>query len=282
MGGSDWRSYAPEPPVLFSGFVGGPLICITLTPFRNALGLATQDKSASLRELVGRVCSGGIRTAFRGGAAPMPAAAIQFTAVGPVYHAATAVMDTTSATLFAAGVETAIMYGPESRNIQLSFNQQAAADRRVALRHYLKPWGPGIMFQWGRNSIANSGIRVLSDPVTGVARKVTAAVKLNPGEGACRIVGDFGSSLIVGCLSLPFNQSFYFCATSKEIEQANSVLARKDLVINFLRQQWITESGGVSKILLRDLTIRSCYIACMFTLFAGVERTLMGVYKDFT
>jgi len=207
----------------------------------------------------------------------MPASAIQFTAVGPVYHMIVSVTGPVGATLFAAGVETAVMFGPEGRNVQLAHNQSAAADRKVALRPYLKPWGPGVVALWCRNSIANSGIRVLSDPVMGVVKRASRAVNLYPGDKACKVLGDFGSSIIVGAISMPFSQTFYFSCSSKEVQEAQSLLARKDLILKFLRSQWLTEQGTISRVLARDLVIRSTYIGCMFTLFAGVERTMLHI-----
>jgi hypothetical protein len=185
------------------------------------------------------------------------------------------------ATLFAAGVESAVMFGPEGRNVQLAFNQAAAANKQVALRSYFKPWGPGIFALFLRNSVANSGIRVLSDPMANGVQTACSIVGASPGAGVCKVLGDFGSSVVMGGLSMPFSQIFYFSFTSKEIQDATSIGARKELYIAFLRSQWITEQGTISRVLARDLAIRSCYIGCLFTIFAGVERTFLGIAASF-
>lgn len=277
----DERSNLPEAPLLCAGLVGGPLVIGVCTPFRNCLALASQDASSTIGNLWKRVFSGCLRTAYRGGLAPMPASMIQFSAVGPLYHILNPYTGPVGAVALSAGVETAVIFGPERRNVQLAFNESTSVDRRVALKSYFKPWGAGVLALYGRNFVANSGIRVLSDPLASVVRRAFDAFGATPGDGVCKVAGDFLSSLACGAGSLPFNQAFYFSNTSKEMQEAKSLSSRRVLVISFLRSQYFTGSGGVSRILARDMAIRSSYIGVLFTLFAGVERVVVGIAQSF-
>lgn len=267
-----------ETPLLIAGVVGGPLIIGTATPFRNCLALASQDSTSSFSALWGRVLRGGFRTAYAGALAPMPPAAIQFSAVGPLYHLFASYGGPVFGVALSAAVETGVVFGPEGRNVQLAFNESAAADRKVALRSYVKPWGPGVLALLGRNLTANSGIRVLSEPMASFADGAAKSVGMAPGATSCKVAGDLISSLICGGLSMPFNQTFYFCNTSKELQETKSLQMRQSLIFKFLRSQYFTESGGISRNMLRDLTIRAAYIGVLFSSFAAVERTCLALF----
>lgn len=275
----DWRSHIPETPLLVAAVIGGPLAVGSTTPFRNCLALASQDSTSPARALWRQVLSGGFSTAYKGGLAPVPASVIQFAAVGPLYHIFASVAGPVVGVVCSSAAETAVIFGPEGRNVQLAFNQSVAAERKVAMRSYLKPWGPGVLALLGRNLVANSGIRVLSEPMTNVVQGTCETVGVASGAASCKVAGDFLSSLITGACSMPFNQTFYFCSTSKELQETTSLSARQGLILKFLRSQYLTESGGISKNMLRDLSIRATYIGVLFSIFAGVERTCLTYMK---
>lgn len=269
----------PETPLLMAGLVGGPLCIGSLTPFRNCLALASQDSASSFTQIWGRVLGSGIRGAYAGALAPIPSSVIQFTAVGPLFHVFSSLVGPTAGVAMSAAAETVIIFGPEGRNVQMAFNHSVGAEKQVALRSYLKPWGPGVLALYGRNLVANSGIRVLSDPMANVYRSVLGAAGVKPSDTSAKVAGDFISSIITGGCSMPFNQTFYFCSTSRAVQESTSASVKKDLILKFLRKQYITESGGISRNMLRDVSIRAFYIGSLFSMFAAVERTAISLYR---
>jgi len=263
--------------LIAAGIAGGPLIIGVLTPVRFCLALAAQDRAASFTTLWRQVWSGGVRQAYKGWLAPMPAAMVQFTALGPLYHLFAGFGGAAVGVALSASVETAVCFGPEMRSVQLAFNQSVPAARQVVLRHYVKPWGPGVLALYGRNVTSSAGIRVLSDPVSKLTWTASESIGLSLGDSTCKVAGDFISSLIAGSCSMPFNQTFYYSATSRQVQEAAGFQERLILVGRFLRTQYFTESGGVSRTMSRDVGIRAAHNAFLFAMYAAIERAFLSM-----
>ncbi|CAK0846506.1 unnamed protein product [Prorocentrum cordatum] len=269
----------PEAPVLFAGALGGPLVIGLWAPLRNACTLAAQDSRSTARQIIlQRVFGRGLLQGWTGASAPAAAAAVQFTTLGPGYHFFRHHLGSSEAAVAAGALaESVITYAPSTRNAQLMHNRVADAPERVTVRGFL-PAGPGFGALVARNCLANAGIRVLSQPVAEAITRVAP-----PGvreSGACKVGGDFFASVLCGVLSMPFNQLFNFQVTSRaSLESTPADRAR--LGVEFLKRQYfVTSSSGAlrpSRIMLRDASLRSMYIGCVFSTYAAVERAALSI-----
>lgn len=273
----------PEPPLLFAGAFGGPLIIAALTPLRNACTLAAQDSTSTVRQVYGRVFARGIMKGWTGATTPAAAAAVQFTTLGPGYFVYLNLLGSPAAAVAAGALtETLITYGPSTRNAQLMNNAVARPSDKVEVRP-LRPVGPGFAALVLRNGCANAGIRVLSSPLTSILASLTNG---NAGDPStlmmCRFGGDFLASIFCGALSMPFNQLFNFQVTSAT-SLAASPSDRVKIGLRFLRNQYFvpSEKGSLhlSRMVWRDAILRSVYIGFMFSSYAGVERMMLSFAK---
>lgn len=271
----------PEPPLLFAGAFGGPCIIAALTPLRNACTLAAQDKTSTARQIYQKVFTRGVRSGWVGATTPAAAAAVQFTTLGPGYYVYLNLLGSSAAAVAAGAVtETLITYGPSTRNAQLMNNAVANPADKVPIRP-LRPVGPGFTALVLRNSCANAGIRVLSEPLGGALSGLSGA---SPEDPMCRFGGDFLASVFCGGLSMPFNQLFNFQVTSAASLKA-SPEQRVALGLNFLRDQYFVPSGTrswqwqLSRMVWRDGVLRSLYIGCMFSSYAAVERMTLSLAR---
>jgi len=170
-----------------------------------------------------------------------------------------------------------ITYAPTTRNAQLMHNTVADAPARVPVRG-IRPAGPGFCAFVTRNCLANVGIRILSQPM---AEAIAHIAPLRAREsGACKVAGDFFASVICGALSMPFNQMFAFQVTSRASLESTA-FDRARLGVEFLKRQYfVTSASGwviPSRIALRDASLRSLYIGCLFSTFAAVERVALAL-----
>jgi hypothetical protein len=89
-------------------------------------------------------------------------------------------------------------------------------------------------------------------------------------------------SLCSGILSTPFNQMFNFFATTPE---AKSLCRRKrfQLAKDFLKDQYFVrgEDGRLrpSRIMMRDVALRSIYSMGLFGIYATIERSLVDAWQ---
>jgi hypothetical protein len=246
-----------------------------LTPLRNACTLASQDSRSTARQIYQRVFGRGLLSGWTGASTPAAAAAVQFTTLGPGYHFFRHHLGSSEAAVAAGALtESLITYAPTTRNAQLMHNAVADAPARVPVRRFL-PAGPGFCFLVARNGLANSGIRILSQPIA------EAIARVAPLEsGTCKVGGDFLASVACGALSMPFNQLFNFQVTSRASLESTAI-DRARLGVEFLKRQYIvtSASGRVmpSRIVLRDAFLRSLYIGCMFSSYAAIERTALSL-----
>ena len=265
----------PDTPLFVAGALGGPFVIYLLTPLRNALTLASQDRHSSMVNIYKKVFSKGFTGGWIGGKYPVLPAIPQFVILGPMYHFYSSQTNPYAA-LFLTGVtETIFTFGANSRNSEVAFNSQAPAARQI--KQFTKPWqfwGPGSVAHAGRNTIAMGGMRILSDPVyewMSVHTPLWSPI-------ATKTVADFTASMMTGALSMPFNQLFNYYATSIE-SRTLSLPARVTMGLTFLRSQYLrrNDQGNlrVSPIMLRDLVMRSVYASCLFGIYVTIERSLV-------
>ncbi|CAE8598819.1 unnamed protein product [Polarella glacialis] len=209
-----------------------------------------------------------------GASTPAVAAAIQFTTLGPGYFVYLGILGSPVAAVAAGAVtESFIVYGPNTRNAQLVHNMFASDEKKVKVRPF-RAMGPGFTALVLRNSCASAGIRVLSTPFSQVLACFSGS---EPGQipGICRCGGDFLASVVCGAASMPFNQLLNFQVTSAEC-LASSPTLRLTLGMQFLKSQYLVTSGDgktrLSRMVLRDGTLRALYIGLLFSSYAAVER----------
>lgn len=266
----------PDSPLLLAGAIGGPFVIGSLTPLRNACTLAAHDKSSTVGQLYRRVFSAGVRSGWAGATTPACAATVQFTVLGPGYHLFLGLLGSPAAALAAGAVtESLITYAPTVRNAQVIHNRVATAGNQVQMQRF-RPVGVGFGPLVTRNFVANAGIRVLSSPLS---RAFDWALGYDQGaatvSGKSRVAGDFTASLLCGAMSMPLNQLFQFQVTSAACLAAGPA-ERVRLGLSFLQSQYLytREDGSrrLSRLVLRDGALRSCYIGCLFSVYAAVER----------
>lgn len=266
----------PEAPLFIAGALGGPFVIGVLAPLRNACTLASQDKVSTARGIFERVFSRGVSRGWTGATAPAAAATIQFTTLGPGYHFYLHQFGSPYAACVAGAItESVITYAPSTRNAQLMHNRVADPAAQVKVSG-MRVAGPGFAPLLVRNLLANSGIRVLSNPFASMlARGLPESAQ---SSGACKVGGDFLASITCGALSMPFNQLYNFQVTSRASLEA-APKERVRLGIDFLKSQYLvtTESGKttLSRMVLRDASLRAMYIGCLFSSYAAVERAAL-------
>ena len=272
----------PDTPLFVAGTLGGPFVIYLLTPLRNALTLASQDRHSSMTNIYKQVFSRGFSGGWIGGKYPTLPAIPQFVILGPMYHFYSSLTNPYAA-LFLTGVtETMFTFGANSRNAEVAFNTQAPAARQI--NHFTKPWqfwGPGSVAHAGRNTIAMGGMRILSDPVyswMSVHTPLWSPV-------ATKTLADFTASMMTGALSMPFNQLFNYYATSIEARTL-SLRDRVTMGLTFLRSQYLRRNDQgklrLSPIMLRDLVMRSVYASCLFGIYVTIERSLVRNWINVT
>lgn len=272
----------PDTPLLVAGALGGPFVIGSLTPLRNACTLAAQDQKSSLMQLYRRVFSAGVHSGWTGATAPSATAAVQFTVLGPGYHFYLGILGSPAGAVAGCALtENVITYASTVRNAQLMHNRLAAPSERVPVLP-LRVAGPGFVPMLLRNVLANAGIRVLSTPMACAVARMSGdeCQGSAPCSGASRVAGDFLASITCGAVSMPFNQLFNFQVTSKD-SLAASPIERARLGLRFLQSQYLVPGAGgsttFSRLVLRDAALRSCYIGCLFSAYAGVERAALHV-----
>ena len=274
----DYAKLIPNTPLLISGAFGGPFVVFTLTPLRNALTLASQDRISSTLQIYKQCFKGGLKRGWTGGVYPSIPAVPQFVTLGPLYHVYSGLVGPYAALLVTAATESAFTFGAHSRNAQMAYNESVHPSKRITrLSSTFMPIGPGILPHICRNCVGMTGIRVFSKPVRSELDKAfpTSSDKVK------RTASDFLGSLISGVLSTPFNQLFNFFATSDAHHLSR--VQRLKMAKDFLKGQYFvrTDRGGLrpSRIMMRDVALRSVYSMGLFGIYATLERNLVDYWN---
>ncbi len=269
----------PDRSLVVSGTFGGPFVVYVLTPMRNALTLASQDRVSSVLQIYKRCFEGGVFRGWTGGVYPSIPAVPQFVTLGPLYHIYSGLLGPYMA-LFAAGVtESAFTFGAHSRNAQMAYNASVEpANRFTKLSPSWTVLGPGFIPHVWRNVVAMSGIRIFASPIQLELDRVfpSASVKSK------RTASDFIGSMFSGILSTPFNQMFNYLATTRNAHEM-TVRERMHFLNQFLKSQYFirNKEGKLrpSRIMMRDIALRSLYSMGLFGIYATIERNLVDIWS---
>jgi len=267
----------PDPPLVAAGGIGGPCVMFAVTPLRNALTYAAVDPKASFVSLYKKAF--GARP-FAGGHYMAIAACPGFLVLGPMFHIYNGLVDSSAAACVLTGVsESAILYGSETRNAQVAYNNSlkgTAANKAIAesaMQNVFKPLGPGIAVQATRNVIAMSGLRVFSEPCQRVIESVVPSIS----KDVKQVSGDFVACVGASILTAPVHQAYSFLATERynDPKKAGSQMTA---IGQYLKKQYLTESGRIKGTAARDIALRICYNATLYTMFGGLERTFVSFW----
>ena len=252
---------------------------MSLTPLRNAMSNAAQDQKASFGQLFSKV--GGpaslsplqrLGVAYTGARVSALPACPQWCMIGPAFHVFHSVLPTPVALVATATLETVIAYGSQSRNAQLAYNVQVAAENPSKVVEPLfgtwRPWGPGAPFFVLRNACGMAGIRWLSPPCQ------TALEPVLP-SGPREICADMTASTFTCLVSAPLNACWAYTVTTPKL-WSMTLAEQATALAGFLRRQYLEDTAGgatrVSRLALRDLSVRAVYIAACFSMFSAIER----------
>lgn len=271
----------PETPLILAGALGGPFCIFVLTPFRNALTLASQDAGASITQLYSATFRGGITNGWTGGLAPVLPSCPQFCVMGPLFHFLKEVLGSIPlAVILCACAETSISYGSQTLNAQLAFNREQASagtGLEVPLWNPFVPYGPGTVVHIARNIVAMSGIRIFSAPCLSLLQRLWQFMGLGElPKGPGQFLGDFIASIGAAMLTAPLNQCYNFAVTS-ELYMSGDFAEKIQQLSGFLANSYLVYDAdgnltGLSPTLARDLFMRCAYVATLYALFGAIER----------
>lgn len=262
----------PEMPVIVAGGLGGPAVMLSVTPFRNGLTLGSTNIAAGARELYGQVFARGFMGGWTGGIYPAIAACPQFLCLGPAYHFYASFAGVTGGVLLTSLTESVIVYGAETCNAQMAKNGKSPGTFPKVHPSYM-PYGPGFGIHVFRNVIATAGLRMFCKPCTWAIEQ--ASGKSN---GLTQLGGDFTGNVCAACLSAPVHQLYGFTVTTPELGNMSGSEQRQRMV-KFLKDQYLETKDGrtrLSKVVPRDLFMRSMYVAVAYTMYSSLERSLVA------
>lgn len=256
----------PEPPVILAGGLGGPFCMYTVSPFRNAMSIASQDASMSCGAVFRQVFAGGLSSGWIGGAYPAIAACPQYLCLGPAFHLFASFAGNWGGIVLAGATETAVLYGAETKAGQLAIN--AAKEGRIPaarIQSPFVPWGPGIAVNLARNIFAMSGMRVINEPICNSIEKVAGTGPI------VTVASDLAANCCAAGITMPMHMLYQFVITSGpklwDAPQAEQNAAMK----KFLQDSYFP-NGKLSSVILRDLALRAGYIATAYTMYMQIER----------
>lgn len=264
----------PDTPYIVAGGFGGPFCVFTCTPARNALTIAASAQTASISQVYKQVFSTGFARGWAGGVYPAASACPAFIFVGPAYHMFQGVVGTWGACFLAGVGESAIFYGGETANCQTAINEKKPGTFKTVHSPF-KPWGPGIGIHVMRNTLANAGLRVFCTPCEFVIEKATGQ-----SNEATKVASSFVGNVLSACLTAPVHQLYAFCVTEPELPTLSSSEAAERMK-NYLKDSYtITENGKTSlkPTIGRDMTLRSMYVATLYTIYSSLERTIIAYW----
>jgi hypothetical protein len=256
----------PEPPVLFSGAFGGPVIKYLVTPIRNSMTFAAQDASLSLGMVGKNVFARGFFGAWKGGHYPAIAACPQFLCLGPAYHTFNSVAGPWGALVLTAITETTVLYGAETKNAQLATNAKSPG-KILKMQSPFNPYGPGVGINLCRNIFAMSGMRILPEPVSGIISKLSGGRK----GPLVTFVSDIASNCCAASITMPMHMLYQYVATAGPELWDKPQSEQVSVMKTWLRDQYFP-GGKLSPTILRDLCLRCSYIASVFTMYMQLER----------
>lgn len=262
----------PDTPLIVAGAFGGPFAMFMSTPARNALTFAAKDIEASYGQIYKQVFTGGIGSGFTGGVYPAIAACPQFIGLGPLYHMYKSVMGVWPAVVVVSATETAMVFGAEAKNAQEAVIAKGANIPVNRVQSPFNPIGPGTAMHFMRNTVAMAGLRVFKDPWAALFEKM--AGKETP---ATALASDFMGNVCGSALSMPFHQIYAYQATSPETWEA-PMSEQGAMIKEYLKRQYLTESGGISAVLVRDLKLRITFLTGAYTLFSTIERACVAFW----
>lgn len=268
----------PSNPIIAAGTFGGPFVIGMSTPMRNALTIAASNTQLSFAGCYRDVFSKGLVRGWTGGFYFSFAAAPQFVAVGPLYHAVASVLGPTGGVAVAALAESLIVHGPEKRNAQMSFNLKAMERSFMGgsipahrLQNPLNPLGAGFSIHATRNFVSIFGMRVLCDPITRLYENLAGKSQ------TATVAGDFSANIASACITMPIHQTWNFFVSNHEMwEKPPS--EKIQMVKEYLRKQYLKPSGGISPVVFRDAGLRCSYISLSLTAYVNIERTFVAYW----
>jgi len=172
----------------------------------------------------------------------------------------------------ASCLETVIVYGAETANAQTAVNGKAPGTFKT-LHPSWKPWGPGVGIHAFRNIIATAGLRIFEGPCTWAVEKASGT-----SNALTTVGGSLFGNVVAACLSAPVHQLFGFTVSTPELATLSGAESRARMV-QFLKDQYlVTENGStrLSKVVPRDLFMRSMYVATAYTMYGTLERALVA------
>jgi len=268
-------SFIPDAPLLAAGGLGGPFVMLLVTPCRNALTFGSQDQVSTIKEIYSKqVFARGIPKGWTGGIYPAIAACPQFLCLGPAYHIfKNNGLGVVGGVVACSALETAIVYGAETKNAQLATNAKAGKDIIPKVHRAYVPYGPGVLLHISRNIIATSGIRIFNVPINNALDKVNNG-RVN--KGVVDFVGDFGANVLGSALSMPIHMLYNFTVCTPELWTMKPS-DKKTAMVDYLKKQYIRD-GKISPLLMRDLGLRILYLAQAYTLYATIEKSLVAYW----
>jgi len=259
-------------------------VMFAVTPLRNALTVAASNQTSSFVQIYAGIFRGGARGAWVGGAFTMLPAVPQFCVLGPMFHVYRQALGGSAgaAVVATALTETLIAYGAETRNAQLAVPGRAQG---VILHNPMRPFGPGVGVHLLRNTIAMSGLRVLSEPCQRGVRAVCEATNVKMQPTTCTVLSDLVANLAASALSTPFHQLYCFLVISavQRAPGAPTPSAGETVVeaAAFLRKAFLVPgTNRPSSLALRDISLRCAYNATIFTLFGAIERGSIDLWSS--
>lgn len=262
----------PEPPLLVTGAIGGPMVMYLITPFRNALSNAATDSEASFCGAYWNVFSKGLSRAWTGGMYSAIYACPQFVVLGPLFHIYQQILGAFGGTVMCGMTETFITYGAQTKNAQLAFNMCGGNIPEDQIQPSYLPWGPGISLNILRNIAVMSGPRVVSGKIAMILER-----SMGPGQ-LTSILGDLIANIFAGCISMPLHQLYSYTVATMSMWHLSYGEYLRALLSYLSGQYFTTTSSGyrtISTLMVRDLALRSIYVMVAFTSFTTIERNLV-------
>jgi hypothetical protein len=256
----------PETPVIVAGALGGPFCMYFVTPWRNAMSYASQDASATLGSLGRIVFSKGPLSGWQGGVYPAIAACPQYLCLGPMYKFFESFAGNLGGIVLTGATETAVLYGAETKNGQIAINAAKGHIPEARIQSVFNPWGPGTLINFARNVFAMSGMRVINEPIADAVSKAAG------GKGP---VVTLASDLVANCcaagITMPMHMLYQFVITSGPELWDKPQAEQNQAMTKFLKDAYFP-NGRLSSVILRDLVLRSGYIATAYTMYMQIER----------
>lgn len=260
------RIKLPEPPLIVAAALGGPVCMYTVSPFRNALTLASKDAVLPLAGVFRQVFSRGLTGGWVGGAYPSLAAGPQYLCLGPMFHLYASFAGNVGGVVLAGCTETLCGYGAETKCAQLVVNARGGEIPQHRIQSVFKPWGPGVGINCARNILAMSGMRVLSEPTANFFASFTGSR-----SPFVTCLADLSANCLAALATMPFHMLYQYCAVSHTMWD-RPLAQRATGMMDFLSKQYFP-GGRLSSVILRDAALRIGFIATAFTMYQQVERT---------